>query len=95
MAYCGPAGIPHSHFLGGPLVWTAADRDKALEWQQAEAQKCSRCLTDPSEWAVDPNAYVYGPVVCPGCARQSKAEAQMHADHPEDPPGMYLSRRRA
>ena len=49
MAYCGPAAIPHSWFLGGPFRWTPEDRAKALAWAQWEQACCKRCGKHPSE----------------------------------------------
>lgn len=51
MRYCGPRGIPHSHFLGGPPVWSALDRDKALWWLIHDSETCPECGTRPEEWA--------------------------------------------
>lgn len=64
--------IPHSHFLGGPLVWTQADRDKAIHHQVLKAETCSGCGTHPDDW--DPakgghrQAYVAKVDRCAGCA---------------------------
>jgi hypothetical protein len=75
MAYCGPAGIPHSHFLGGPLTWTRDDQDKALAWQQSRREVCSGCGTFPDEWidletgrTVLEQPYVAEATHCWGCA---------------------------
>lgn len=73
MAYCGPKGIPDSHFLGGPLVWTDLDREKALAWQALEAEKCSGCGTRPAEWNENKggrrDAYTADLDVCLNCAQ--------------------------
>lgn len=81
MAYCGPRGLPHSFFLGGPHLWTQADRDKALAWQELDRQTCKGCGTRPEEW--DPeqggsrDAWEYVIDVCPGCERREATEARM------------------
>jgi hypothetical protein len=38
MDICGPAVIPHSHFLGGPPVWTDLDREKQRAWHRRQQQ---------------------------------------------------------
>ena len=81
MDYCAPLGISHSHFLGGPDVWTAADRDKALAWQERKRSTHDRCGTRREEW--DParggsrHAFEYVPDVCPGCEALERTEAVM------------------
>jgi hypothetical protein len=78
MAYCGPRGIPHSHFLGGPPVWTREDRDKALWWHIHELGRCPECGTRYDEW--DPtkgghdHAYVHELRKCWGCVEKAKGE---------------------
>jgi hypothetical protein len=78
MAYCGPRGIPHGHFLGGPNEWTQLDRDKALWWSIHEAQKCSSCGTRDEEW--DPaqggsiHAYRAESHICWGCVTTAAGE---------------------
>jgi hypothetical protein len=88
MAVCAEYRIPHSHFLGGPAVWTPADRDKAIWWQVRQAETCRACGTRPDEW--DPNlgghrrAYAVEERVCAGCEVLQRAEAQ----HAEDEPAL-------
>lgn len=43
VGYCAPAGVPHSHFLGGPPVWTRRDRMLALAWAARRAGACPGC----------------------------------------------------
>lgn len=43
MRVCTRAGIPHSHFLGGPLVWTDDDQDLALAAYELEQDRCPGC----------------------------------------------------
>ncbi len=81
MDYCGPAGIPHSHFLGGPLVWHQDDRDKALVWQQRHYELCQSCGTrhadfDPEQGG-HPRAFVATIKGCPGCATIENARERM------------------
>lgn len=81
MDYCGSAGIPHSHFLGGPPVWSDADRDKALAWQERKRSTHDRCGTRREEWdpseGGDRQAFEYVPDVCPGCEALERTEAVM------------------
>lgn len=49
MAICGPAVIPHSHFLGGPLVWTELDREKQRAWHRRQAETHT-CGVHPDVW---------------------------------------------
>ncbi|GAA4849754.1 hypothetical protein GCM10023403_10690 [Pseudonocardia benzenivorans] len=78
MDYCGPRGIPHSHFLGGPPQWTDEDRDKALWWLIHDNAKCPNCGTRPDEW--DPakgghdHAYLAELHKCWGCDTSAGAE---------------------
>jgi hypothetical protein len=71
MSYCGPRGIPHSHFLGGPPVWQPDDREKALWWEIHERQRCPHCGTRPDEWneeaGGDRHAYHVDVHHCRGC----------------------------
>lgn len=71
MAICGPAMVPHSHFLGGPLVWTELDREKQRWWHRQQAEKCGVCglhpsLTDP-ELGGHPDALELTSVLCRTC----------------------------
>jgi hypothetical protein len=98
MAYCGPRGIPHSVFLGGPPGWTPDDRDKALAWQEMQRQTCTSCGTRPEEWdpedGGDRAAYLYEVVVCPGCEQAERTEAVMHGDHWKSQRGKKVRGRR-
>lgn len=40
---CNKAGISHSHFLGGPRVWTERDRDLALAALELDLDRCPGC----------------------------------------------------
>lgn len=78
MDYCAPRGIPHSQFLGGPPVWTADDRDKALWWLIRDRERCPQCGTRADEW--DPeqgghdHAYRHELRKCWGCDEKAKGE---------------------
>ena len=80
MAYCGPRGIAHSVFLGGPSVWTQSDRDKALAWSDLDRQTCSGCGTRAEEWnptlGGDYHAYEAEMVVCQGCVQIERAQSE-------------------
>lgn len=73
MDYCGPRGIPHAHFLGGPAGWTDIDRDLALAWQARQQATCRGCGTRPDQWANDPQAFGWDARDCPGCYQLSRA----------------------
>lgn len=70
MAICGPARIPHSHFLGGPPIWTEFDRQKQRLWQRREAETHS-CGVHPDVWdperGGDPNNLRLVPRLCVAC----------------------------
>lgn len=86
MSYCGPRGIPHSHFLGGPVEWTPLDRHKAIWWMLREAEKCPSCGTRPAEW--DPaqggqmQPYIAVQHRCWGCVTTASAQDQLDEDEP-------------
>lgn len=72
MAYCGPRGIPHSHFLGGPLAWSDVDRDLALAWEARRRATCQGCGLRRDQWTnadgrFDPQAFEVDFDDCPGC----------------------------
>ena len=51
LALCERLGVSHSHFLGGPVDWTAQDREKALALHRFKASLCPcGCGTERSEW---------------------------------------------
>lgn len=70
---CEAYRISHSHFLGGPPVWTQTDRDKAVWHLLWKRRTCPSCGTHPDEWdpekGGDPNAYAVGEHYCEGCHR--------------------------
>lgn len=73
MDYCGPRGIPRSHFLGGPQEWTDGDRAAALGWLLDQHSRCPNCGTYEDEWRGEnkrpkvPPPYVPDTVRCLGC----------------------------
>lgn len=81
MAACARLGISHSHFLGGPPVFTQADRDKAVWYEIHERTRCPSCGTRPEEW--DPeqgghdHAYTWEIHRCWGCAEKAKGDAEI------------------
>lgn len=84
MAICETYRISHSHFLGGPPVWTQLDRDKAVwhvAWKQA---LCQQCGTHPDEWDPDKGgdrtAYVAVTVRCTGCASLEQHREALESD---------------
>lgn len=66
-------GISHSHFLGGPALWTDLDRAKARAFREWKADVCNGCGTHRDEWdpgkGGDRDAYVASLTYCQGCAR--------------------------
>lgn len=98
MAYCGPRGIPHSVFLGGPAGWTPDDRDKALAWQELDRQTCRGCGTRTEEWNPEHGghrqAYDFDVVVCPGCEKKQHADAVMNSDEWKGQRGAQVRGRR-
>lgn len=98
MAYCGPRGIPHSFFLGGPHGWTGDDRDKALAWQEMDRQTCRGCGTRPEEWdpkqGGDRKAYVAEVRVCPGCEVRERGEVALNDPATKSQRGKQLVMRR-
>lgn len=83
LAVCAKAGIPHSHFLGGPLVWTDEDRDKAVAFLRFDAARCSGCGTFSDEWfgpdglLADDPAFVAVTEQCLSCAEIERLGAQL------------------
>lgn len=98
MDYCGPRGIPHSQFLGGPPVWTQDDRDKALAWAELDRQTCRGCGTRPAEWEPskggDRHAYEFLPDICPGCEQRERTEVVMRGPEWADQRGKTIKVRR-
>lgn len=86
MGVCRQYRIPHSHFLGGPLVWTDDDRNKAIAHEHhlaaREVERCDQCGTHPDDWRDPitgrPEAVVWEPHVeeCEGCARIEAARPE-------------------
>lgn len=88
MQVCESYRIPHSHFLGGPPIWTQLDRDKALWYAAWRAEMCPGCGTHPDEW--DPakggsrTAYVAEQVRCPGCAASEQLRESIESQKVKD-----------
>ncbi len=95
---CAAHGISHSHFLGGPQVWTVEDRDKAIWWQHRKACTCGSCGTRPEEW--DPKlgghrqAYAVSEQICGGCEVLQRAQDQQGQDTPLRGAQLVLVRRK-
>lgn len=81
MTVCERYQISHSHFLGGPRVWTQSDRDKATWFRLHQAQVCTACGTHPDDWDPEqgghPQAYVADVERCQGCAVLEEKQHQM------------------
>jgi hypothetical protein len=102
MKVCREFGISHSHFLGGPAVWTDDDRAKALAYVLHEGQRCSDCGIHPIEWpeGTDPADPPFEPAekFCPGCeemARYARWRNEQRKDNESafDGKRPYLQRR--
>lgn len=80
--------ISHSHFLGGPAVWTQQDRDKAIWLAAHEGEICRSCGTHPDEWdptkGGDRHAYVAKLHRCAGCAAVEQRQEALAADKSKD-----------
>lgn len=77
MGYCGPAGVSHSEFLGGPPGWTEQDRELALAWAMRREATCGSCGTRRDQWTRDADAFVPTETRCPGCEEIRMAEQQL------------------
>lgn len=81
MAVCAAYKISHSHFLGGPRLWTQDDRDKAIAWQIRQAETCRSCGTHPAEWdeRKGGHRHAYEAVIriCPGCEVRERTEVEL------------------
>ncbi len=72
LAICDRAGISHSHFLGGPPVWSDSDQDKAVAFHDFRTAQClGGCGTELADWDPErgghPEAFIAGTRTCPGC----------------------------
>lgn len=82
---CAEWGIPHSHFLGGPLRWSDLDRAKALTFRALQAEACPNCGTRHAEWdpkeGGDRDAWVADITrPCEGCIRLAEAQEAIGDD---------------
>jgi hypothetical protein len=88
MDICQTYRISHSHYLGGPPVWTEQDRDKAIWHARYRAERCSSCGTHPDEWdpAKGGDRQAYGAVEsrCAGCAALEHQQAALESRPKED-----------
>lgn len=91
LAVCERLGVSHSHFLGGPALFTAQDREKALAFSLYKARLCP-CGCGTERWEWDPaqggheEAYIGGIDVCPAgrvLAQEARNIQAMSQDHPE------------
>ncbi len=95
MAYCGPRGIPRAIFLGrvvgaGEPAWLSDDFDAAMEWMEAEANKCPGCGMFRDECMSDePPDYVATPIVCHACMERD-VRADQHAKGGGSRAGVYF-----
>ena len=82
MAYCAPAGIPHSTFLS----WSEEDQDKAIAWQRLLAFRCASCGTFADEWVdergmrLDPPPFEPVAHICHGCADREAFAADLREE---------------
>lgn len=99
MAYCAPRGIPRSIFIGRTWPnpadptepqWLPDDFDAAMEWLEAEANKCPGCGFPKDECqGDDPPEYVGEVVVCWAC-QERDVTGKRHADGGGSSAGAYV-----
>ena len=97
MAYCGPAGIPYTTFIGGPAGWDDLSRDAAIAWQLERDTRCGGCGQHRDEWVtlgadgqereIRPAPYVIHDHHCPSCETLERARK---AREKEERPGQHL-----
>lgn len=83
MDYCGPAGLPHSQFLGGMPLWSEHDRELALAWNLRRRATCAGCNTRRDQWDGNPQAFDADAEECPGCWVLSRARKRLKDDQHE------------
>ena len=78
---CEQYRIPRSHYNGGPLEWTAEDRDLAEAYAAWRVQCCTSCGTHPDWWdpakGGDRNALIADTRRCPGCEIKEQLQEQV------------------
>lgn len=90
LALCAKYRISHSHFLGGPDLWTPADRALAQAYEEWEQGNCSGCGTRREWW--DPargghrHAMIADTDRCPGC----EVKEQLRDQIPKDAKGVHV-----
>lgn len=80
MEYCGPRGIPHEHFLGGPPGWTQTSRDRALWWLIHDRERCPHCGLRNDDFRDDPHAWGFEPEHCRGCELLAQGQDWLEAN---------------
>lgn len=86
LAYCVPAGIPHSVFLD----WLEEDQAKALAFQRFESARCPQCGTFPNAWLDDAGRLLPDPpfeaelVACYGCRAVAEVQDRAQQEAPDD-----------
>lgn len=97
MAVCAEYRIPHSHFLGRRLRWTADDRDKAIWFLRRQREACGECGTRAEEWDESRgghrHAYKYEFEHCRGCEVRKAGEAALESNRKHYPKGTYVALR--
>lgn len=82
LGLCDRWGIPHSHFLGGPLEWSELDRAKALAYVAYESTRCPDCRVREQEWNPDlggnRDAYIGDSRRCETCRRAEDESENIH-----------------
>lgn len=83
LAICETYQISHSHYLGGPPVWTAEDRSKVEALAEWKAGVCSGCGTHEDWWdrakGGHPFAFITDTHRCPGCEIKAQEQDQIPA----------------
>lgn len=79
---CERHGISHSHYLGGPQLWTDLDREKVEAYKLWKSEACQKCGTHPDWWdpakGGDRNAFIATDRRCPGCEVFEELHDQVH-----------------
>lgn len=90
LAVCERYQISHSHFLGGPDVWTVLDREKAKQYAAWIAEQCPSCGTRERDWKPEMGgnrfAFVGDAYRCPGCELKEMERENL----PDDAKGIHV-----
>jgi hypothetical protein len=84
LAICETYQISHSHYLGGPALWTPEDRAKVEAYAEWKSGLCSGCGTHEDWWDPDKGGHRFAFVTetnrCPGCEIKAQEQDQIPKD---------------